>query len=53
MAGFACPSCNAEFDTQEKLEDHKRKAHSGQNQNPSGQPSEPSPAQRNDRTEPR
>jgi uncharacterized C2H2 Zn-finger protein len=49
MAGFACPSCNAEFDTQEKLEDHKRKAHSGQNS--SGQPSEPSPAQRNDRKE--
>jgi uncharacterized C2H2 Zn-finger protein len=47
MAGFACPSCNAEFETQEKLEDHKQKAHSGQSQ--SGQQSEQTPARGQDK----
>jgi uncharacterized C2H2 Zn-finger protein len=47
MAGFACPSCNAEFDTQEKLQDHKQKAHSGQSQ--PGQPPEQRPAREQDK----
>jgi hypothetical protein len=28
MAGFACAACGAEFETQERLEEHKRKEHS-------------------------
>lgn len=29
MAGFACAACGAEFETQERLEEHKQKEHSG------------------------
>jgi DNA-directed RNA polymerase subunit M/transcription elongation factor TFIIS len=28
MAGFACAACGAEFETRERLEEHKRKEHS-------------------------
>jgi hypothetical protein len=29
MAGFACAACGAEFETQERLDDHMEKEHSG------------------------
>lgn len=29
MPGFACPACGAEFETQERLDDHTAKDHSG------------------------
>ena len=29
MAGFACAACGAEFETQERLDEHVRKEHSG------------------------
>jgi hypothetical protein len=28
MAGFSCAACGAEFETRERLEEHKRKEHS-------------------------
>lgn len=28
MAGFACAACGAEFETRERLEEHKQKDHS-------------------------
>lgn len=29
MAGFACAACGAEFETQERLDDHVEREHSG------------------------
>jgi hypothetical protein len=48
MAGFSCAACGAEFETRERLEEHKRKEHSGVQQDAgsthtqSGQPEQPS-----------
>lgn len=47
MAGFACAACGAEFETRERLEEHRQKTHSGVQQDAgsthtkAGQPEQP------------